>query len=219
MRRSYWIFALVAIFMLAAVSSVDAGRFKFKGEVTRVIDGDTIQVALESGTSTRVRLIGIDTPESGACYAAKATTRTRQLALGERVTLIGDPTQATRDRYRRLLAYAWIGGKDVGYQLLAGGFAKVYVFDRPFRRLSAYRSGEARASRTGRGLWRACQPRPAPPPPPSRGNCDPSYPGVCIPPYPPDLDCADVPYTNFRVLSPDPHGFDGNDNDGLGCEE
>jgi endonuclease YncB( thermonuclease family) len=204
--------ALVALLVLAASSSVDAGRFKFKGEVSRVIDGDTIQVALDTGTSTRVRLIGIDTPESGACYAAKASARTRQLALGKRVTLIGDPTQATRDRYRRLLAYAWISGKDVGYQLLAGGYAKVYVFDRPFRRLSAYRSG----------LWRACQARRTPPPsppPPSRGNCDPSYPGVCIPPYPPDLDCADVPYTNFRVLSPDPHGFDGNDNDGVGCEE
>jgi hypothetical protein len=49
------------------------------------------------------------------------------------------------------------------------------------------------------------------------GNCDPSYPTVCIPPYPPDLDCADIPYRDFKVLPPDPHGFDG-DNDGIGCE-
>jgi hypothetical protein len=50
-------------------------------------------------------------------------------------------------------------------------------------------------------------------------DCDPSYPDVCIPPPPPDLDCDDpgVP-DNIRVLSPDPHGFDGNDNDGIGCE-
>jgi micrococcal nuclease len=40
---------------------------------------------------------------------------------------------------------------------------------------------------------------------------------VCIPPPPPDLDCADVPYQNFEVLPPDPHGFDGDD-DGIGCE-
>jgi hypothetical protein len=52
--------------------------------------------------------------------------------------------------------------------------------------------------------------------PPRR--CDPHYPGVCIPPFPPDLDCGDVPYRNFRVLAPDPHGFDGSDNDGRGCE-
>jgi hypothetical protein len=49
------------------------------------------------------------------------------------------------------------------------------------------------------------------------GNCSPSYPDHCIPPPPPDLDCADVPWTNFRVLPPDPHGFDG-DHDGVGCE-
>jgi hypothetical protein len=48
-------------------------------------------------------------------------------------------------------------------------------------------------------------------------NCDPAYPTVCIPPPPPDLDCGDIPYTNFTVLPPDPHGFDG-DHDGVGCE-
>jgi hypothetical protein len=49
-------------------------------------------------------------------------------------------------------------------------------------------------------------------------GCDPAYPDVCIPPAPPDLDCGDIPYGMFRVLAPDPHGFDGNDDDGWGCE-
>lgn len=53
---------------------------------------------------------------------------------------------------------------------------------------------------------------------PIAGNCDPSYPDVCIPSPPPDLDCGDIPHRRFKVLPPDPHGFDGNDNDGLGCE-
>ncbi len=48
-------------------------------------------------------------------------------------------------------------------------------------------------------------------------NCDPSYPDVCIPSPPPDLNCGDIPYRRFWVLPPDPHGFDG-DNDGIGCE-
>jgi hypothetical protein len=52
-------------------------------------------------------------------------------------------------------------------------------------------------------------------------NCAPSYPDVCIPPPPPDLDCKDIPYRNFRVIynvpNPDPHHFDG-DHDGIGCE-
>ncbi len=47
--------------------------------------------------------------------------------------------------------------------------------------------------------------------------CDSSYPDVCIPRYPPDLDCGEIQFANFKVLSPDPHGFDA-DNDGIGCE-
>mgnify|MGYP005812892151 CR=1 FL=1 len=64
---------------------------------------------------------------------------------------------------------------------------------------------------------------PAPPPPlpviaapPS--NCEPSYPTLCIPIGSPDLDCGDIPYRRFPVRPPDPHRFDGSDNDGLGCE-
>jgi hypothetical protein len=53
---------------------------------------------------------------------------------------------------------------------------------------------------------------------PPRVDCDPAYPTVCIPSPPPDLDCGDIPYRNFKVLPPDPHRFDGRDNDGIGCE-
>jgi parallel beta-helix repeat protein len=50
-----------------------------------------------------------------------------------------------------------------------------------------------------------------------QANYDPSYPEVCIPPYPPDLNCGDISDRRFAVLPPDPHGFDWN-NDGIGCE-
>ena len=51
----------------------------------------------------------------------------------------------------------------------------------------------------------------------SSGKCDSSYPTVCIPPKPPDLNCGDISHRRFKVLQPDPHGFDG-DKDGVGCE-
>jgi len=57
----------------------------------------------------------------------------------------------------------------------------------------------------------------APEPVPSENICDPSYPDVCIDPYPPDLDCGEIGYSNFRVIGNDPHGFD-RDKDGIGCE-
>ncbi len=64
------------------------------------------------------------------------------------------------------------------------------------------------------------RPQPTSPPQPTAaqsGNCDPSYPTVCIAPPPPDKDCKDVPYKRFKVLQPDPHRFD-TDKDGIGCE-
>lgn len=48
-------------------------------------------------------------------------------------------------------------------------------------------------------------------------DCDPSYPEICIPPPPPDLNCLDISFRDFRVVEPDPHNFDG-DKDGIGCE-
>ena len=52
---------------------------------------------------------------------------------------------------------------------------------------------------------------------PEENICDPSYPDVCIPPYPPDLNCGEISFKNFKVLPPDPHRFDG-DKDGIGCQ-
>lgn len=51
----------------------------------------------------------------------------------------------------------------------------------------------------------------------AREGCDASYPGVCIPSPPPDLDCGDIPYRRFKVVGTDPHRFD-RDKDGVGCE-
>ena len=48
-------------------------------------------------------------------------------------------------------------------------------------------------------------------------NCDHSYPDVCIPAWPPDLDCSEILHNNFKVLQPDQHGFD-RDKNGIGCE-
>lgn len=208
--------------------------------MTRVVDGDTLDVRLASGRRERVRLIGIDTPElnPAECLARQAASRARRLAQGRRVRMIGDATQQTRDRYRRLLAYVELPGRvDLGRRLLGEGLARVYVYDRPFVRLATYRKAQQGAERARRGVWRSCsipsplpppppppppppQPPPPPPPPPG-GNCHASYPTVCIPPAPPDLDCGNIPYRDFTVRhdvpDPDPHRFDG-DRDGIGCE-
>ncbi len=229
--RAFGVVAVIALALFAAASapSAETGRFALRGTVIHVVDGDTLDVRLAGGRRERIRLIGIDTPElrPAECFGSQAKTRARQLAQGKRVRLIGDTSQDTRDRYRRLLAYVVLpGGPDLGRRLIAEGFGKVYVYDRPFQRVSGYRAAERTARSGVRGLWNGCaagtQPTPPPPPPPPAvGNCAASYPGVCIPPPPPDLDCPQIAHVGFRVRhdvpSPDPHRFDG-DKDGVGCE-
>jgi micrococcal nuclease len=205
-------------------TAAPAGSFTKKGVVTEVVDGDTLRVRLVNRGSERVRLIGIDAAERSACFADQAATRARQLALSKPVVLRGDATQDTRDRYGRLLAYVWLpGARDLGYQLVAGGFAKVYVYRDPFQRLSAYRNAEGKAKAAPVGAWKACGSTtirpvvPSPTPNPS-GACHPSY-TPCLPVVG-DLDCADVRALGVapvRVVGSDPYRLDG-DGDGLGCE-
>jgi endonuclease YncB( thermonuclease family) len=231
MRKASLVVLLVLIAMTSvAAGSADspaatAGAFTYRGTVTSIVDGDTLDVRLTSGKTERIRLIGIDTPERGVCYFSQATVRARQLAMSKQVVLRGDATQDTRDRYGRLLAYVWLpGGKDLGYHLLAGGFAKVYVYRNPFQRLSAYRNAGATAKGASAGQWKACAaPAPVPVPVPEApappgSNCHPSY-SPCLP-IVGDLDCADIRAMGVapvRVLGSDPYRLDG-DNDGFGCE-
>ncbi|HWH14687.1 MAG TPA: thermonuclease family protein [Miltoncostaeaceae bacterium] len=133
------------------------------GTVSDVVDGDTIKVVAR-GFETPVRLIGIDTPETRKpgtpvqCFGPEATARVeRLLPIGQRVRLVTDVTQDTRDRYGRLLAYVYRAGAgtSVNYSLVASGHAKVYVYRRtaPFTHVASFRRAEMHARRAKRGLW------------------------------------------------------------------
>lgn len=79
--------------------------------VVRVVDGDTITVAWR-GQMERVRLIGVDTPETHhpdtprQCYAPEATRFTEHL-IRDKVRLVADPLGDNRDIYERLLRYVY----------------------------------------------------------------------------------------------------------------
>lgn len=131
--------------------------------IVRAVDGDTLKVRLTTGQTARVRLIGIDTPETGKrveCGSAQATARMKKLAfrgrVGRTVTLTSDPSQDRVDRFGRLLRYVTAGGVDLGRSLVASGWARTYVFQRDFLRVAAYRRSQASARAAERGAWRAC---------------------------------------------------------------
>lgn len=197
--------------------------------VESVVDGDTIVVA----GGTRVRLIGVDTPETKdprtavQCFGREAGAHTASLlGSGTPVRLVYDAER--HDRYGRTLAYVYrrSDGLFVNAALVAGGYALVTTFAPNVAHAEEFIALARAAREDGRGLWAACggdpsgapAPPPAPSPPPAAGGpCDASYPGVCIPTAPPDLDCGDVAERRFAVVPPDPHRFDG-DGDGVGCE-
>jgi micrococcal nuclease len=202
--------------------------------VVRVVDGDTIVVSI-GGRDERLRYIGVDTPETVdpnspvGWMGPEATAANRELVERREVVLEKDVSEV--DRFDRLLRYVWLreptGWLLVNAELLRRGYAQVVTYPPDVKYVELYLDAQAEARDAGRGLWGAAPPA-APPlaqPSASRapfvgeqpGACDPSYPTVCIPPSPPDLDCPDITERRFDVLPPDPHRFDG-DHDGMGCE-
>ncbi|MCP9484663.1 MAG: hypothetical protein MSC30_02280 [Gaiellaceae bacterium MAG52_C11] len=96
MRFRFIVAAITAaMVVVAAATAATSGSFTYSGTVTYVVDGDTLDVKIGLRTE-RVRVVGIDTPEHGGCYADSATAAAKRLANGKRVILRGDPTQDTR---------------------------------------------------------------------------------------------------------------------------
>lgn len=181
------------------------------GLVTKVVDGDTIRVLLD-GKEEKVRYIGIDAPESTTTqepFGKEATKRNAQLVRDQIVELYRDVSET--DRYGRLLRYVVTNSVFVNLKLIEEGYAKAVTYPPDVACATIFQYAERTARELGKGLWASATSSPSP-------NCDPAYPEVCIPSPPPDLSCTEISFRNFRVLPPDPHGFD-DDGDGLGCEE
>ncbi|WP_448576304.1 thermonuclease family protein [Thermomicrobium sp.] len=211
----------------ATVTPAIAGE---TAQVVTVIDGDTLTVRTARGEAV-VRLIGIDAPERGnaagqpaECYFEEATAMLRLLTSPGTIVILERDVSET-DRYGRLLRYVWVeqGGRWllVNEELVRRGAAVARRYAPDVRYADRLEAAQRQAQRERRGLWEACTaPSQAPtslPAPSSRSGCDPSYPDLCLPPPPPDLDCRDIPQRRFRVLPPDPHRLDA-DGDGIGCE-
>lgn len=118
--------------------------------VSRVIDGDTFIV----DGSTRVRVLGIDTPEAARdgkaaeCGASEATAAARDMLDGQDVDLIADASQADSDAYGRLLRYVELeDGRDLAQELLSAGHAVVYTPAGTIARQDTYETAE-QAGRT-----------------------------------------------------------------------
>jgi micrococcal nuclease len=184
--------------------------------VVSVVDGDTIDVRIND-RDVRVRYIGVNTPEQDQAFYSEATAYNQKLVGNKTVTLVKDTSET--DPFNRLLRYVIVGDTFVNNELVAMGYAEASAYAPDTACVNTFETAQRKAQLVKVGLWMATPEVyiPAVTGGDATAICDLSYPGVCIPPAPPDLDCGDIQYRRFQVLPPDPHGFD-RDGDGVGCE-
>ncbi len=126
-------------------------------KVTRVVDGDTIIVDL-NGVEERVRLIGIDTPESVHPDASRnlpegkvASEFTKSRLEGKEVKLEFDVQE--RDQYGRLLAYVYIDGTMFNKTLLSEGYARIATYPPNVKYVEDFTAIQKQAREGNKGLW------------------------------------------------------------------
>jgi endonuclease YncB( thermonuclease family) len=125
--------------------------------VTKAIDGDTIEI--EGGE--RVRLIGVDTPETVdprrpvGCFGKEASNVTKSLVEGKKVKMESDITD--RDKYGRLLRYVWVNNIFINEYLVREGFANSSSYPPDVKYQGLFDAAEIEARENKRGLWESCK--------------------------------------------------------------
>ena len=129
--------------------------------VTRVVDGDTIVIDI-NGVQEKVRLIGINSPESVdprrnfECYGIEASKYMKSIANGQYVQLEYDSSQDKRDKYDRLLAYLYLqDGQMLNKKMIADGYAYEYTYNKPYKYQKEFKAAQSIATYSDRGLWAA----------------------------------------------------------------
>ncbi|HRW37265.1 MAG TPA: thermonuclease family protein [Aquihabitans sp.] len=147
------------------VVALPDGGSGLSARVVHVVDGDTVDVEL-AGATERVRLLGIDTPETVKpghpidCFGPEASARTKALLPAGTAVVLQRDTEP-RDRYGRLLAYLWRrdDGLFVNGSLVDDGFADTLSIEPNVAHRSDLSARRAAARAEGRGMWGSC-PRP-----------------------------------------------------------
>lgn len=144
---------------------IDSAKDTKLYKVTKVIDGDTIEVELDAKTE-KVRLIGIDTPESVhpekpvECFAIEASNRLKELIENKEVLLVSDDSQANEDKYGRLLRYVSLPNGDfINFIMIRQGFAHEYTYNNNlYEYQNEFKEAEKFAKDNNYGLWgNSCQ--------------------------------------------------------------
>ena len=166
MHRSHHLLLLVLFMyatMLSSCSTTSSSQDPNAATVRSVIDGDTIDISI-SGRTERVRLIGINTPETKhptkgiECFGPEASAYLEQL-LPKGTRLRVERDIEARDIYGRLLLYIYVADTDlfVNLELVARGFAQPMVFEPNTAHKLEFAQAATQAERSNIGMWQACR--------------------------------------------------------------
>jgi micrococcal nuclease len=148
------ILVLVCLNALGLISQLEAQTIT--GKVVGVADGDTITV-LDGTTPYKIRLYGIDCPERGQDFGARAKQFVSDMVFGKQVQVI----QEDVDRYGRVVGIVYVGNTCVNEEIVRAGFAWVYNQYCKDSVCSQWKGLEQQARQSNIGLW--SHPDPIPP--------------------------------------------------------
>ena len=118
-----------------------------------ITDGDTMHVSV-GGANEPLRIIGVNSPESGECFAREAEQAVTALVpVGSEVHLTKD--RSDRDQYDRLLRYVWVGGFNVGEEMVRRGAAIAREYPPDVAMADRLADAQDEARNSDRGLWAA----------------------------------------------------------------
>jgi micrococcal nuclease len=108
---------ILVVAVILAIPATATAAAPIRGTITKIVDGDTVEILDDAKTTHRVRLHGVDAPERGAPFSRAARDHLAELVL--RKTVIAHPV--SRDRYGRTVARLHLRDTDVGLELLDAG--------------------------------------------------------------------------------------------------
>ncbi|MFM7123877.1 MAG: thermonuclease family protein [Actinomycetes bacterium] len=149
--------------MLSSCSNESVSTAPNSATVQHVVDGDTIDISI-GGKTERVRLIGINTPETKhptkgvECFGPEASAYTEQL-LPKGTALRVERDIEARDKYGRLLLYVYIASNNVfvNLDLVMNGYARPMVFEPNTAHKADFAQAATQAELRNVGLWQACR--------------------------------------------------------------
>jgi endonuclease YncB( thermonuclease family) len=144
--------AKVTIALVASCNLVAGFAHTLRGHIVSIADGDTLTVLDAAHVQHKVRLVGIDAPESEQPFGTVSKQNLSNLVFGKQVTV----EYQDKDRYGRTLGKILSNGQDINLEQIEDGFAwhyKHYQSDQSLADREAYAKVEIDARKAGRGLW------------------------------------------------------------------